>query len=176
MIGENPDSLSTLKTVRGLVTGNSYKFKYRASNHHGWGEFSDEVIIIAGIEPAKPEPIYIVNDGVNVLVSWGQSDNGGDEITKYEVEFKSSNSNDYYPYLDTCQDPYPSTTCTIPMNDFKFTPWEYSEGEIIIGRVRMINSINPSEWSDPNSSGATLQVTPYVPDDIIYDGDNTNEF
>jgi len=54
LIGENPDALSNSFTVSGLVTGRTYRFKYRARNAHGFGEFSDEVAIIAAIKPSKP--------------------------------------------------------------------------------------------------------------------------
>jgi hypothetical protein len=36
----------------GLITGTDYKFRIRASNSFGWGEFSDEVTIRADEVPA----------------------------------------------------------------------------------------------------------------------------
>ena len=40
----NDLSLSLVKT--GLIINTSYKFRYRAKNIFGWGDYSDEVVLI----------------------------------------------------------------------------------------------------------------------------------
>jgi hypothetical protein len=40
-------------TQNGLITGQDYKFRVRASNEFGWGEYSDEVTIRADEVPAQ---------------------------------------------------------------------------------------------------------------------------
>ncbi len=47
---ENAPSLRTIKTLtteEGIITGRSYRFKYRCFNKNGWSEFSDEIYILA---------------------------------------------------------------------------------------------------------------------------------
>lgn len=53
LIGYNPTSTTTTYTISGsqVVTGSTYKFRYRASNIHGWGSYSDTVDVIAAEVP-----------------------------------------------------------------------------------------------------------------------------
>jgi len=42
---------TVLNSVEGLTPGLSYKFKYRAGNKYGWGEYSTEVSFVAAAIP-----------------------------------------------------------------------------------------------------------------------------
>jgi hypothetical protein len=125
LIGENPDSLSSTFTISGLVTGRTYRFKYRARNAHGFGPFSEYTSIITAINPAKPSKIVTLNSGTDLIAQWTQSENGGTPITGYKVEFKSRNTADFYEYSPTCSGIFPLTHCTIPLSIFEFSPYNY---------------------------------------------------
>lgn len=52
LIGESPYSNSDTYTVQGnLVAGRLYKFRYRARNIFGWGEYSDQADVLAAAVP-----------------------------------------------------------------------------------------------------------------------------
>lgn len=140
LIGENPDSLSNSFTVSGLVTGRTYKFKYRAWNAHGFGEFSDEVSIIAAVRPSKPTPIITQNDNQDLLVWWSESNNGGTPITSYVIEFRGKDNSNWNEHPN-CMNVYPALNCRIPLIVFKTSPYNYLKGDVIIGRVWMINVV-----------------------------------
>lgn len=61
-----------------LVTGTDYKFKVRASNLFGWGQFSDEVTIRADQVPAQILPVLTSVETLNVRIAWSlpSTDNG----------------------------------------------------------------------------------------------------
>ena len=65
-MGGNSAFTSLSYTKTGLVTGTDYKFKARASNLFGWGEFSDLVTIRADEVPAQIAPIMTTTETVNV--------------------------------------------------------------------------------------------------------------
>ena len=49
LIGFSPYSTTSTYSVSGslIVSGRTYKFRYRAYNIHGWGDYSDPVDIVA---------------------------------------------------------------------------------------------------------------------------------
>lgn len=49
------DSLATTQTIStGVVKGRTYKFRYRARNVLGWGEYSPIGYILAAQKPSAP--------------------------------------------------------------------------------------------------------------------------
>ena len=51
----NLRTVTTLASDEGIITGRTYRFKYRCFNKNGWSEFSDETYILAAQVPAKPK-------------------------------------------------------------------------------------------------------------------------
>lgn len=94
LIGSTVNSLATQITIQqGIVKGKSYRFRYRALNKYGWGEYSEIATVIAGQAPSKPAAPQFdsatnteINLVLNLLV-----DNGGLPITSYTLEIKNEN-------------------------------------------------------------------------------------
>jgi len=49
LIGHTTNNLSPLNhgVTDSIAKGETYKFRYRARNAHGWGPYSDELLLIA---------------------------------------------------------------------------------------------------------------------------------
>lgn len=62
----NDLSLSVFKT--GLTVNTPYKFRYRAKNIFGWGEFSEESTLLPNQIPGKPDPLFTQIVSSNVLL------------------------------------------------------------------------------------------------------------
>ena len=60
IVGFDINSLLTTYTiVNGIVKGREHRFRYRARNIIGWGEFSDESSILAATIPTPPlRPLF----------------------------------------------------------------------------------------------------------------------
>ena len=73
--------------VENLSTGIIYRFKVRARNAEGFGEFSTPVEILTAQEPDAPsEPIIeFVKADDSVVIRWSAPYNRGSEITAYKV-------------------------------------------------------------------------------------------
>lgn len=69
------------KTISsGIVAGTVYKFKYRASNVLGWGEFSDEVTIKAAKEPEQMNTVSTLIENTFVKIYWDYPNDNYDSI------------------------------------------------------------------------------------------------
>lgn len=72
----------------GLITGTDYKFRVRASNLFGWGEFSEEVTIRADEVPAQITPVTTISESIYVKTTWSlPSTNNGASISQYKIFF-----------------------------------------------------------------------------------------
>lgn len=64
------DDLVLMHTVLALQGGLNYKFKVRALNIYGYGEFSTEYIVEASDYPGKPPIATVQLEGTNVVIEW----------------------------------------------------------------------------------------------------------
>jgi hypothetical protein len=87
---ELTDSLVTQWTVTGLTSAGIYKFKVRANNIYGYGDFSAESSFEASHNPGKTAIPTVALSGTSVQVSWTEPDPHGSPITAYEVLFKKA--------------------------------------------------------------------------------------
>lgn len=70
-----------------VQTAKLYRYKYRARNENGWGEFSDAGFLFASSTPSKPEaPTLSLVDSTQIrLQFYAPSLTGGSQITSYEL-------------------------------------------------------------------------------------------
>ena len=65
----------------------SYKFRYRAKNIYGWGEYSDEAVIVPSQKPDRPDPVACLLVSTNVMLQWQEPEDYGTAIESYDVQF-----------------------------------------------------------------------------------------
>lgn len=95
MIGNSSDSTALTYTVTSsIVVGNTYRFRYRVKNVHGWSNYSDELLLIAASVPDVISPAATTfNEQTSVRISWtAPAFNGGKPVTKYEIKIKTKTS------------------------------------------------------------------------------------
>ena len=92
LIGDITDYLETSYIVSsGISSAVYYKFKVRARNKWGWGQWSQIVSIRASTWPtvvAKPLTSIELSTG-NVLLTWIAPLHRGSPIDKYVIEFQN---------------------------------------------------------------------------------------
>lgn len=88
LIGDFPYTTSTSYTINGnIIAGRNYKFKYRARNIFGWGEWSDQGDIEAASIPDTVDTVVTSLVGLNVEITWSPNTNdNGSPITAYQVD------------------------------------------------------------------------------------------
>jgi hypothetical protein len=95
------DSLITEFRVTGLQGGVNYRFKVRALNIYGYGDFSDEYSLEASDLPGRPEIPTVTLDTRDILVQWQAPNNHFSAIDSYQIMFKTSQG-DFVEDLTNC--------------------------------------------------------------------------
>ena len=102
-----------------IIPGTSYKFRIRAANIHGFGEFSGTITIkAAGLADQVQTVVTSINPVTGgVTIAWIAPHDGSQDISSYLVEIQNAAANNFFEDETTCGGVDPSLTqCTIPMN------------------------------------------------------------
>ena len=94
---------SERKTITGLDNGSSYEVQVKACNRAGCGSWSSSVRGTPHTTPSEVEDLSIDEEGDETLeVEWDEpDDDGGSDITKYEVQYKRTNRSSWSTTLPT---------------------------------------------------------------------------
>ena len=94
-------STVTSTTVTGLTKGTQYQFRVSAKNANGFGTVSSSVSVVPATVPAVPTIASDTHVATSVTLSWsGPSDNGGQPITDYAVQYKLNSSSTWTLFSD----------------------------------------------------------------------------
>jgi hypothetical protein len=86
------EALQTTIQVTGLTGATTYKFKVKARNIYGSGEFSTELAVLASDIPDKMAipTVTIAPTATQVVISWSEPDDHSATIDAYAIEFLKS--------------------------------------------------------------------------------------
>ena len=124
--GASPDlapyTLNSKLLTTAIVSGATYRLRYRAYNVHGWGAYSPIGTIIAATPPAAPAAPTLTTPSTDVVIAWTAPTNTGGTgiaITAYKVELLLTDGTTYQ--IATCTETdavvVSSATCTLVMTD-----------------------------------------------------------
>ena len=93
-----------------VIGGIEYKFRVRARNKWGYGEWSELLSTIAANSPSQMDMVMTEVSGTNIKVTWLEPDPGSSPITEYEIMFRyddttsdiDSNGGNWASYDATC--------------------------------------------------------------------------
>jgi hypothetical protein len=160
LTGETSDSMARLVTVGSLTEGQTYTFRYRVRNIHGWSpDPSPEVEIMAAEKPSAPVTPTTELQGTSAAITWVAPSENGSPILSYLIEIQGSDGG-WHQDTVYCDGADPavisSTTCSIPlttltdaMGDFVLAP-----GALVAVRVSATNLLGMGAASAANSAGA----------------------
>jgi hypothetical protein len=181
-----PYTLNSKQITTAIVSGRTYRLRYRAYNAHGWGSYSPIGSITAASLPgAPPEPALTIV-GTDVQITWSApADTGGDGIalSAYRVELRLADGS-YKEDLVTCDASQAAivsaASCTIPMSTLTSadpaTGFSYSQGDEVVARVTAATVIGYGA-AGPVSSAQTVlaEVAPHKPPTAPRRGAASNE-
>jgi len=136
--GSGPDTIS--HTVRDLDNGTDYTIQVRARNGTGDGTAA-QVTANPKAKPDSPE-VTVTSRHQSLLVNWNVADDGGRDITEYQIQWKSGTQ-----VFDTSRQATATTAeHTIP---------SLTNGTEYRVRVRARNEVDWSNWSAEASGTPT---------------------
>jgi hypothetical protein len=162
--GSSPDlapyTLNSKLLTTAIVSGATYRLRYRAYNVHGWGAYSPIGTIIAATPPDAPAAPTLTLSTTNVVIAWTAPTNTGGSgiaITAYRVEMRLRDGSTYQ--IATCTETdavvVSSTTCTLVMTDLTSSTGSYAyiQGDEITARITAANTIVSATSIDYGDAG-----------------------
>ena len=151
--------------VPDLTAGTSYTFKVRARNEFGFGDFSQEVLILCAFAPEPPGTVTTANSNSDIVISWSEPELNGLLITEYTILIQKSDYT-YTTDLMYCNGALhvivSTRTCTVPLSSLQVTPYNLVFGDHINVIVVSTNEYGSSQYSEVGN-GATIWVVPDAP-------------
>ena len=175
------DSLAlTYSVTLSITVGETYLFRFKAKNIHGWSPWSDELALVAASVPTKVEPAAVTfNEATDVRISWTQpADAGGVPITEYTISIRPSGGAPYQ--VDPSCDGADATVmanlfCLVPMANLRAAPFTLGLDELAVVQVTATNEIGTSDPSDANTGGAVVKTEPTAPSAPLRDDAGTSD-
>jgi hypothetical protein len=146
----------------------TYTFKYRVANAHGWSGFSDPVSILCSTVPSQPQPPTVaVSNTVNVLISWAYPDDGGYQVTAYQIFIQKSDGS-FAQHTAGCDGSLNSIVtnrqCTVSMNSLMQSPFNLVKDSNVIAKITATNVVGTSIESNVNGAPyVTISTIPNTP-------------
>jgi hypothetical protein len=162
---ELTDALVTSFTVNGVTGGQAYRFRVRARNIYGYGPYSLATTVIPDDAPGKtdiPTVALSTLDATQVQISWPQPNDHSSTITAYAVLFMTA-SGDFVTEPTYCDGSsatiVSALTCSVPMGTIR-TLTSLPRDSLIRVKVQAVNAKGTGQFSEINTSGATIETEP----------------
>ena len=143
------DVNTTTHTVRNLTNGTVHTFEVRAATATHKGVSASATATPMAVRPDKPS-VTVESRPEALSVSWTVSDNGGSDITEYQVQWKSGSGS----FGTSNQQTGLTTTSTLIESLTNGTDYDV--------RVRAMNTIGWSDWSDAATGTPRPRPAPSV--------------
>lgn len=162
---ELTDALVTSFTVNAVEGGKTYRFKVRARNIYGYGEYSPVTVVIPDDKPGKTAIATVAVSATTpteVEVSWPLPNDHSSVIQSYEILFMLANG-DFAKELTRCDGTDATVVsarkCSVPMATLR-TLTARPRDSLIRVKVRAFNAKGSGAFSEVNTAGATIETEP----------------
>lgn len=162
---ELTDALVTSFTVNAVDGGRAYRFKVRARNIYGYGDYSAVTVVIPDDKPGKTAIATVALSATTpteVEVSWPLPNDHSSVITSYEILFMLANG-DFAHELTRCDGTDATVVsarkCSVPMATLR-TLTARPRDSLIRVKVRAFNAKGSGDFSEVNTAGATIETEP----------------
>ena len=152
-------------TVLNVTGGVTYRFRVRARNIYGPGEYSEETIVIPDDAPGKTPIPYVAlaeTPTTSVKISWDMPHDHNSTITKYDIYFEKSNG-DFVMETSACDGSSDTIVedrhCIVPMATIR-SMTSLPRDSLIRVKVRAYNARGTGQYSELNTDGATIETVP----------------
>jgi hypothetical protein len=164
LIIESSSFTYTITQTSGVTSGQDYQVKYRASNKHGTGEYSDVATITASTVPEQLAAAATTNSGADVIATWSATPSErGATVTAYRIKWKKADGT--YEAIATCDGAdatiFANRACTVAMATLTdAATFNLALGADIYAAVEALNAKGYSTPSPDGAGGAVAQTPP----------------
>jgi hypothetical protein len=107
-------------------------FKVEARNSFGYSAYSDELTVLSGFTPYKPDAPTTSVSGSHVVVEWTAPASNGAPLEGYTIVIRSSDFETYYEELTDCDGStntiFTNTACSISLTSLTVSPYSLLRG------------------------------------------------
>lgn len=147
--------------IADVVPGTFYNLRVRAYNVHGWGQWSEYLLLKAAGLPEKPLPPTTTVNNLNIKVMWSDPDDNEEAIDRYRVMLAYSDRVTFVEIAQYCDGANSVTLslkyCEIPISVFKTSPFNYKAGEEVLAKFAARNANGWGPYSEPTTDGVSIQ-------------------
>lgn len=160
--GEFADLASSSYTglyVVSLDAGTIYRFRVRARNAYGYGDYSEEFQVLCAYIPEPPFDATTLIENNEVIVEWSEGVTNGSPITAYRIFVMSHNGGEFIEELVDCDGTLGTVVsnriCRIYLDTLTAEPYNLVLDESIYVQIYAQNVYGESEVSEAGN-GATI--------------------
>lgn len=165
--GFAPYSLVTTYTrSTDVVAGQSYQFRVRALNIHGWGSYSPVLTIVASSKPGQMATVTTSIDSATgkLKIQWVAPNDNFNTITAYKIEILKKSDSLFAQDLTNCDGSSATVRanlyCLIPMSTLTAAPYGYAFDELVVVKASATNAFGFGLTSAINTSGGKIRQVP----------------
>ena len=140
----------------------TYKFKYRAVNAYGAGDYSDIASIIAPVIPSRIDTVRVQFVGSVVYLNWDvPSSDGNGKVIAYRILIKQANGQ--FNLTSECNGNdtaiLNSRECIIKFATLQAAPFNLTQDSLVVATVEALNGAGYSYPSYENKVGTKNACT-----------------
>jgi hypothetical protein len=104
-----------------LTAASTYRWRVRAQNTQGWGDYSSPISILAAGVPSQMAMVTVTDnpDSPTIRIAWTKPSENGSPVAAYEVKMLSKTAGVYFEALGVCDGSSASVMtnlyCDVPM-------------------------------------------------------------
>jgi hypothetical protein len=165
--------------------GPEYRYRVRAKNIYGWGNWSTTLVVPTGTVPDTPNKMVVINPRTSttdftpnvkeISISWSAPRENGAKISRYTIQLYVKREGKFREYPALC-DGKSSTViinkrCDISSNVLAGTEFGYRSGDMFVAKVSATNSFGEGKFSMPNTTGGTVfKLEVFSTANTLFDG------
>ena len=158
------------------MAGQTFEFRVRARNVHGWSSFSSTLSVIASGKPDQPAAPVTELSNQDIKISWTIPTSNYATISAYRIQIQNAFGTylEESTYCNAAVDPiFSQLYCLVPMSHL-ISSYNHVKGTILAATVEAYNINGWSTASSASTGAAKIETIPIQMAQVT-EGSSTDE-